>query len=183
MLFDILLFNILLFHFLPFDILLFDILSFDILSFDILSFNILSFEILSLDKRARSRKKTRSCVFYSTRQLEIGVSNLVTFRSHSHEPPERDLSFSGSTKTQPNYVDNGAHTHKHTLSLRQGERVSFCENRPTCRHFFVQNKTFAYFTIEKSSPKILATFVIFNCVPKVNNRPKKKIRPIWSPWS
>jgi hypothetical protein len=62
-------------------------------------------------------------------------------------------------------------TLKDTLAYTQGDQLSLWKNRPACGPtHFCQYKYITY-SVEKSSPIFLATFVIFLKLPRVNNRP------------
>jgi hypothetical protein len=59
------------------------------------------------------------------------------------------------------------HTTEVNVRCRQGDQMSLWRNRPNCS----PTSFFASFTVEKSSPIVWPTFVIFKKQPKVNNRP------------
>jgi hypothetical protein len=49
--------------------------------------------------------------------------------------------------------------------------MSLSKNRPKCSPSHILQNKYKNFTIEKSSPEILATFVIFKKLSKENNHP------------
>jgi hypothetical protein len=44
----------------------------------------------------------------------------------------------------------------------------------------IAQNEYIFYTLEKSSPKLWAISIIFQKLPKVNNRPLGEIRSLWS---
>jgi hypothetical protein len=56
----------------------------------------------------------------------------------------------------------------------QGGQMSLSKNRPTCSPTHILQNKYKNFTIEKSSPEVLATFVIFKKTVQRKHSPNRR---------